>query len=327
MPCSAPKEAMMRKGDYVKHKLWMFYSDLHSRVVSRYPRRKAQHQSERIRHTLPCIPATEPLTPLSISGIVSCSSTSLQSWEHIATAATWPLSSPLPPPAEQVSQMDPLEVLTPAGYSGIFAAVDEALSHIRYAVCGPAALWLWGKQETDGENALQLIAPQEISIVCCDSTRDIITSWAACKGLQLYPGRPALIGIPATPDGKIYPLTVNWVDEDTFSQLQIATLANAAGSHIRLLSLETLVNVAATDYAYGESVAKDLATRNALAQDICWLLRRIASAHDESSSFTRLSYQNAPAVLDPIFYVIFLIAHPGSENLFCDAGIELPTDA
>lgn len=315
---STSTEKMMRKRDYIWCKFRMIFSTVR--------RHNTQHDRNRITSLAHCIPIPEPLTPLAISGIVPASSTSLPSWEQNAADAAWQSSNSQQHSAKDVDRLG-TGGLAHTVYTDILAAVDEALSHIRYAVCGPAALALWARQEKDEGMAPQRTAPQEISIVCCKSTMDVIVSWAVCKGLRLYPGRPDLIGIPAGQDGKIHPLTVNWVDEDTFSQLQIATLTVAPGSYVRVLSLDSLVNVAAYNYAYGESVARDPAIRNTLAHDICWMLRRIASAHDESPSIARLSCQNAPVVLDPIFYLIFVMAHPGAEHLFSKAGIDLPVDA
>ncbi|KAL2015878.1 hypothetical protein VTK56DRAFT_4675 [Thermocarpiscus australiensis] len=88
---------------------------------------------------------------------------------------------PLPPPRLATTP------LPPATLKQLLDAFDAALSHTRYAVCGRAALavWGWGCREKNWRMPMPM--PPHVSVVCPAADRDVILAWARTAGWYTYP--------------------------------------------------------------------------------------------------------------------------------------------
>ncbi|OAA62873.1 hypothetical protein SPI_04413 [Niveomyces insectorum RCEF 264] len=226
----------------------------------------------------------------------------------------------------------------------ILATLDDALAHIRYAVCGTTALVLWSRLLASRPPPFLSPATSHlmpgVTIVCAGTTRDVLASWAASKGLYLDPNHPDVLGLPAGParhprGQAIVPVYIRWLDDE----IPRAAVVDVAG--VPVLTLPALLDLAAWDYAHSQAAAADPAVRDKLARVIVYLLRRIAecgygrlllsSPQSAPSSAQPPETGNqfsdtVPALLDPLFYDVFPRAYPGAEELFAAAGLALPAD-
>ncbi|CCC07938.1 unnamed protein product [Sordaria macrospora k-hell] len=87
----------------------------------------------------------------------------------------------------------------------LLSLLEKALRHTHYAVCGRAALYIWGYRQNPPEN---------VSIVCPDGNEEIILLWAKTQGWTVVVsgvrGCSFEVTLPGKPgkDGKIREVTV-----------------------------------------------------------------------------------------------------------------------
>ncbi|KAJ4405166.1 hypothetical protein N0V85_004729, partial [Neurospora sp. IMI 360204] len=63
----------------------------------------------------------------------------------------------------------------------LLALLEKALRHTHYAVCGRAALYVWGYRPQQ-QHSSESPPPEKVSIVCPDGNEGIILSWAKAQG-------------------------------------------------------------------------------------------------------------------------------------------------
>ena len=110
---------------------------------------------------------------------------------------------PLRPPNRRAS-LDPPPLsttpLTPATLKCLLDTFDAAFSHTHYAVCGRAALAVWGYRPpsssaaapdpNDPPAAAAAALPAHVGILCPEDGQAVILSWARVVGWAVYPPPP-----------------------------------------------------------------------------------------------------------------------------------------
>lgn len=83
--------------------------------------------------------------------------------------------------------------LTPETLHRLLDTFDRALAHTRYAICGHAALMVWGYRSTTTTPAAataegEAVRPplSHVSVVCPAEDRDVILTWARAVGWVVY---------------------------------------------------------------------------------------------------------------------------------------------
>ncbi|KAH6854018.1 hypothetical protein B0I37DRAFT_441088 [Chaetomium sp. MPI-CAGE-AT-0009] len=126
---------------------------------------------------------------------------------NTTTTTTAAQSNPQPPHPARRRDPPPLSTtpLTPASLKRLLDTFDAAFSHTHYAVCGRAALAVWGFRPgglsadttgdpTDSSGGVMASAlPPYVGIVCPVDGKFVILSWARAVGWAVYP--PAVEGV------------------------------------------------------------------------------------------------------------------------------------
>ncbi|KAH9893113.1 hypothetical protein F4778DRAFT_309939 [Xylariomycetidae sp. FL2044] len=181
----------------------------------------------------------------------------------------------------------------------LFDVLHATLDHIPYAICGLGALIDHGFR---GRKA------NKVSIICPESSKDVIRAWARGKGYETYADS---VGMPMR-DGSVRRVRVKYID-DGFERLERAR--SSFSSAVVLSMASTLDNVAA-GYVDGRRRGDDRALAT-IAGDVFWCLDRIAA--------TRCAVDPAymPTFLGGDFFVPFTAGHADARPEMARAGIDV----
>ncbi|KAK3395341.1 hypothetical protein B0T20DRAFT_31854 [Sordaria brevicollis] len=80
------------------------------------------------------------------------------------------------PKTHQVPQQLTSEQQQESDFLTLLTQLEKALQHIPYALCGRAALYVWGYR------SLSVTPPEKVSIICPDGNEEILLSWAKTQG-------------------------------------------------------------------------------------------------------------------------------------------------
>lgn len=198
------------------------------------------------------------------------------------------------------------------------ALISELFEHIPHAVCGHAALVMYGW------NLLDLT---HISLVCSPIALDLALYWATAQGLHRDPHDPNVLWLPAA--SRSAPSRARQIrlyttrrDED-FHHLDIVTLRE---TRTALLTLPLLADNIARGYTRclrdsDSPAAEARAKKAAFARDMRWVLRRIAQL---ACPLQWLTVERAPRVASREFLLPFMACFPDTEALFVRAGLRAP---
>lgn len=226
-------------------------------------------------------------------------------------------SAPRPSPTtERMDQAILVEVLE---------TLEKALSHTPYAVCGLAAMAVWGFAGR---------FPSHVSITCPSYSKEAIKCWAGVHGMVLYPDDPNSFGLTSA-DGKTRRVRIKFLDRG-FESLQVVagppggyagTQGTALATSARILSLTSLLDLMARGYVSIGCVdarpasESALFARRAFAQDIFWVLSRIADGGFIEEGAQPLNECLVPGVVDNRFWSPFTTTYPGAVQAFARAGL------
>ncbi|KAK1779507.1 hypothetical protein QBC45DRAFT_135575 [Copromyces sp. CBS 386.78] len=111
-----------------------------------------------------------------------------------------------PPAQTQTLKQQQQETEQETEFLTLLSLLEKALRHTHYAVCGRAALYVWGYRQNPPEN---------VSIVCPDGNEEIILSWAKTQGWTVVVSgvRGCSFGVPLPgkgggKEGKVREVTV-----------------------------------------------------------------------------------------------------------------------
>lgn len=215
--------------------------------------------------------------------------------------------------------------MTRAVLAEVLDALDAALCHTPYAVCGLAAMAVWG---FGGR------APSHVSVVCPSHSAAAIRSWAAAAGMVLYPDRPDTIGLTTASDGVVRRVRIKFLS-DGFEALRAVRPSGvydgAMGRSVptcraRVLALPSLLDLMARGYvraAEAEAGGNWVAAcdRRAIAQDMFWVLFRLIDGGFVEEGAMPLAEADVPSVVDGRFWWAFTAAYPGAADTFAQAGL------
>ncbi|KAK4249435.1 hypothetical protein C7999DRAFT_12681 [Corynascus novoguineensis] len=136
------------------------------------------------------VPLSDPTRPLPRLPIPSCPKTTPTRQTSVARR-TLPRSRAGEAAASLPGPPLSSAPLTPETLKLILDAFDQALNHTHYAVCGHAALMVWGSYRLTATSlpATIMIPPAHVSILCPAASRRVILGWAKAVGWAVYPAR------------------------------------------------------------------------------------------------------------------------------------------
>jgi len=202
--------------------------------------------------------------------------------------------------------------------------LDRALCHTPYAVCGLAAMTVWGFTRR---------IPSHVSIICPSHSKEAIKCWAGVHGMVLYPDDPSCFGLTTT-DGQTRRIRIKFLDSG-FEALGVVVSPSGGYNGARgtamstcasVLGLASLLNRMAKGYVHSGCAdpaplsRTALFTKRAIAQDIFWVLFRIADGGFVEEGAMPLSEFDIPGVVDDRFWSPFTAAYPGVVQAFALAG-------
>lgn len=179
--------------------------------------------------------------------------------------------------------------------------LDKKLGHMPFAVCGPAAMAVWGFTGR---------LPSHISLVCPDRSQAVLGTWAATSGILPDPHKPHYLQLWLGATGgesTMVRIWIKYVKDEVFEGLCIVprsqvmaqptaeTMPGSASTGI--LSLPSVLDMIAEAFTRPDrqastvrprTVARSLndASRAVMVRDIIWILRRLGELHDATPEQT-----------------------------------------
>ncbi|KAJ9133719.1 hypothetical protein NKR23_g10554 [Pleurostoma richardsiae] len=214
------------------------------------------------------------------------------------------------------------EPLTADILPSVLRAVDKAFAHIPYAVCGTAALCVWGYE---GKRP-----PTHISILCPAHAKDTFKSWAAANGGFTFSERPGYLGL-RTPDGSVRQVKIKYLEHGFERQSIVsvplpeddpgsgrASLLKNTVPVVRVLSLPCLLDQVAESYLVDFTGPGAHRRRIELAKTVFWILECLK---DGGEGMERLTPLNVPNVVKKSFWDLFAATYNKAPGEFRAAGL------
>jgi hypothetical protein len=234
--------------------------------------------------------------------------------------------------------------LTPETLKQLLDTFDRAMSHTHYAVCGHAALMVWGYR---GNNMRH--AASHVSIVCPADARQVILTWARTAGWHVYPScspgdHADVIGVPlpgsngelavwgfrlrAVGDGEVWE-RLQRVRPCQMEMPYLGWVGEMIRTEAQVMAVPTLLDefVRAWYFCGVKGVDEGGDERERYVADlILWILRRLADDGEKYGARARwkLTPQNVPCLLYGKFRDAFLRRYPEALDLMQKGGLQDP---
>lgn len=193
----------------------------------------------------------------------------------------------------------------------VMQGLGSMLSHVPFAVVGPAALVYYGRQRNIAR----------VSIVCPAPCVRAVFSWAATKGMRRFQDHWRDSIAYRTSDGFLCRVRVRPLEEAAFSAIRVSE-TSGPGGQAKVMVLPSVVN----DYArlYARSSHRwSHENRHVVADDILWMLRRIVASIKPGRGRNELEFTPSEVtwILSQDFWYRFADEFPEAVDLFSGAGV------
>ncbi|KFA64403.1 hypothetical protein S40285_01078 [Stachybotrys chlorohalonatus IBT 40285] len=202
------------------------------------------------------------------------------------------------------------EPLDPAAVCSVVECIGVLFEGMAYAVCGLAAMTYHGFRGR---------RPTQVSLLCPSESRRVMQCWAVAKGMRPVPDALDAFWLN-TPNGGVRRVRLKFT-----SEFRGLSSVRVGPSRTSILTLPSIADMVALGYVHGLQDAS-LRRQQAFANDMCWILRRIAEMHDEDAATHRLRGPLVPHIVQRTFWLPFTLSFPDSVALFARAGLAMEAD-